>query len=165
MAKVVTDGRTVLSKGYGVADVGRRTPVDPDRTGFFLGSLAKLFTTQAASLLVADGRVDPKADVNDSLRAVTGTDTCPGRPVTLHHLLTHTAGFDSDLVGRTKARPEDVEPLAESLTVRRPPRVRPPGVVAAYDNYGYALAGRLVAEVSGRPSPPMSTSTSSSRWA
>ncbi|MFJ3501809.1 serine hydrolase domain-containing protein [Streptomyces sp. NPDC090135] len=150
---VVAGGRTVLSKGYGVADVGRRTPVDPDRTGFFLGSLAKLFTAQAASQLVADGRVDPGADVNDSLRAVTVPDTYPGRPVTLHHLLTHTAGFDSDLVGRTKVRPEDVEPLAESLTVRRPPRVRPPGVVAAYDNYGYALAGQLVAEVSGRSFP------------
>ncbi|MFE6850893.1 serine hydrolase domain-containing protein [Streptomyces sp. NPDC057674] len=150
---VVAGGRTVLAKGYGVADVQARTPVDPQRTGFFLGSLAKLFTAQAASQLIARGAVDPEADVNNYLRAVTVPDTYPGRPVTLDRLLTHTAGFDSDLVGRGRCRAGDVEPLAESLVTRRPPRVRAPGTVAAYDNYGFALAGQLVAEVSGRPFP------------
>ncbi|WP_405870594.1 beta-lactamase family protein [Streptomyces zaomyceticus] len=150
---VVSGGRTILSKGYGVADVTSRTPVDPDRTAFFLGSLAKLFTAQAASRLVAEGKVDPQADVNDYLRAVTVPDTYPGRPVTLDRLLTHTAGFDSDLVGRNRARAEDVEPLAESLVTRRPPRIRAPGTIAAYDNYAYALAGQLVADVSGQAFP------------
>ncbi|MFJ3961862.1 serine hydrolase domain-containing protein [Streptomyces sp. NPDC090036] len=150
---VVAGGRTVLAKGYGVADVRTRTPVDPERTTFFLGSLAKLFTAQAASRLVAGGEVDPQADVNDYLRAVTVPDTYPGRPVTLDRLLTHTAGFDSDLIGRNRATANDVEPLAESLVTRRPPRVRAPGTIAAYDNYGYALAGQLVADVSGRSFP------------
>ncbi|MEU7602967.1 serine hydrolase domain-containing protein [Streptomyces sp. NPDC041003] len=150
---VVADGRTVLAKGYGVADVHTRTPVDPHRTGFFLGSLAKLFTAQAASQLVTKGKVDPKADVNDHLRALTVPDTYPGRPVTLDRLLTHTAGFDSDLVGRNRTRANDVEPLAESVVTRRPHRVRAPGTTAAYDNYGYALAGQLVADVSGQSFP------------
>ncbi|MFF9143408.1 serine hydrolase domain-containing protein [Streptomyces sp. NPDC014861] len=150
---VVRGGRTVLAKGYGVADVRTGRPVDAERTGFFLGSLAKLFTAQSASRLVTEGRIDPEADVNDRLRGVVVPDTHPGRPVTLHHLLTHTAGFDSDLVGRNKAAPQDVEPLAESLTTRRPARVRAPGETAAYDNYGYALAGRLVADTSGQDFP------------
>ncbi|WP_328941182.1 beta-lactamase family protein [Streptomyces sp. NBC_00250] len=150
---VVAGGRTVLAKGYGVADVRSRTPVDPQHTGFFLGSLAKLFTAQAASQLVAEGEVDPKADVNDHLRGLTVPDTYPGRPVTLDQLLTHTAGFDSDLVGRNRIGANDVEPLAESLVTRRPPRVRAPGTIAAYDNYGYAIAGQLVADVSGRSFP------------
>ncbi|MFI8418944.1 serine hydrolase domain-containing protein [Streptomyces sp. NPDC085479] len=150
---VVHGGKTVLAKGYGVADVRTRTPVDAERTGFFLGSLAKLFTAQAASRLVTEGRIDPRADVNDHLREVVVPDTHPGRPVTLDHLLTHTAGFDSDLVGRNETAPEDVGPLAESLTSRRPPRVRAPGETAAYDNYAYALAGQLVADVSGQDFP------------
>ncbi|MFI8367706.1 serine hydrolase domain-containing protein [Streptomyces sp. NPDC085466] len=150
---VVHGGRTVLAKGYGVADVRTRTPVDAERTGFFLGSLAKLFTAQSASRLVTEGRIDPRADVNDHLREVVVPDTHPGRPVTLDHLLTHTAGFDSDLVGRNETAPEDVGPLAESLTSRRPPRVRAPGETAAYDNYAYALAGLLVADVSGQDFP------------
>ncbi|MFF9018177.1 serine hydrolase domain-containing protein [Streptomyces sp. NPDC014870] len=150
---VVAGGRTVLAKGYGVADIHARTPVDPHRTVFFLGSLAKLFTAQAASQLVARGAVDPHADVNDYLQAVTVPDTHPGRPVTLDRLLTHTAGFDSDLIGRNRPRATEVEPLAESLVTRRPPRVRAPGTLAAYDNYGYALAGQLVAEASGQSFP------------
>ncbi|MYS11189.1 serine hydrolase [Streptomyces sp. SID6041] len=150
---VVSGGKPVLTKGYGIADVRTRAPVDADRTGFFLGSLAKLFTAQSASQLVTEGRIDARADVNDHLREATVPDTHPGRPVTLDHLLTHTAGFDSDLVGRNKASAEDVEPLAEGLTTRRPPRVRAPGQVAAYDNYGYALAGQLVADVSGQDFP------------
>ncbi|MFE7597852.1 serine hydrolase domain-containing protein [Streptomyces sp. NPDC057494] len=150
---VVSGGKTLLSKGYGVADVRTRAPVDAERTGFFLGSLAKLFTAQAASQLVVAGDVDASADVNDYLHEVVVPDTYPGRPVTLDHLLTHTAGFDSDLVGRNRAAAEDVEPLAESLTTRRPPRVRAPGQTAAYDNYGYALAGELVADVSGQDFP------------
>ncbi|MEU7075228.1 serine hydrolase domain-containing protein [Streptomyces narbonensis] len=150
---VVSGGRTVLTKGYGVADIRTRAPVDPHSTVFFLGSLAKLFTAQAASQLVAEGRIDANADVNDHLRAVTVPDTYPGRPVTLDQLLTHTGGFDSDLVGRSRARALDVEPLAESLVTRRPPRVRAPGTIASYDNYGYALAGQIVAETSGRSFP------------
>lgn len=150
---VVSGGRTVLSKGYGVADIDTRRPVDPHRTTFFIGSLAKLFTAQAASRLVAKGRIDRDADVNDHLRAVTVPDTYPGRPVTLDRLLTHTAGFDTDLVGRSRAGARDVEPLADSLVTRRPPRVRAPGTIASYDNYGYALAGQLVAEVSGQSFP------------
>ncbi|MGW7353671.1 serine hydrolase domain-containing protein [Streptomyces sp. NPDC054784] len=150
---VVSGGRAVLSKGYGVADSRTRTPVDPERTGFFLGSLAKLFTAQAAARLVAQGRIDPHADVNGALRDMAVPDTYPGRPVTLDHLLTHTGGFDSDLVGRNAADPADVEPLLESLTTHRPPRVRPPGETAAYDNYGFALAGQLVADVSGLSFP------------
>lgn len=150
---VVSGDRTVFSKGYGTADIRTRVPVDPDRTGFYLGSLAKLFTAQAAARLVAEDRIDPKADINDTLRAVTVPRTYPGRPVTLNHLLTHTGGFDSDLVGRNKATPKDLESLSESLTTRRPPRIRPPGTVAAYDNYGYALAGQVVADASGQSFP------------
>ncbi|WP_229883499.1 serine hydrolase domain-containing protein [Streptomyces omiyaensis] len=72
----------------------------------------------------------------------------PAAPSPWNHLLTRTGGFDSDLVGRDRAAAEDGEPLAESPATRRPPRVRAPGETVAYDNYGYALAGRLVADVS-----------------
>src|ERR1700754_983971 len=41
---VVAGGRTVFAKGYGVADVTTKVPVDPGRVGFFTGSMSKLFT-------------------------------------------------------------------------------------------------------------------------
>ncbi|MEO3891701.1 serine hydrolase domain-containing protein [Nonomuraea sp. B5E05] len=148
---VVSGGRTVLAKGYGVADVATRRPVDPRRTGFFTGSLAKLFTAAAALQLVDDGKLDLRADVNKYLTTFKIEDSYPGRPVTLEHLLTYTAGFDDDIVGLAEADPEDVGSLAESLAERQPRRVRPPGTRVAYDNYGVALAGHLVEAASGQP--------------
>ncbi|MFC7713298.1 serine hydrolase domain-containing protein [Nonomuraea recticatena] len=148
---VVSGGRTVLAKGYGVADVATGRPIDPGRTGFFTGSLAKLFTATAAMQLVEDGSLDLRADVNRYLTSFTIEDSYPGRPVTLEHLLTYTAGFDEDIVGLAEADPEDVGPLSRSLAQRQPPRVRPPGTRVAYDNYGMALAGHLVEAASGQP--------------
>ncbi|MEO3789335.1 serine hydrolase [Nonomuraea sp. B10E15] len=148
---VVSGGRTVLAKGYGVADVATRRPVDPRRTGFFTGSLAKLFTATAALQLVDDGKLDLRADVNRYLTTFKIKNTFPGRPVALEHLLTYTAGFDDDIVGLAEADAEDVGSLRDSLAGRQPRRVRPPGTRVAYDNYGMALAGHLVEAASGQP--------------
>ncbi|MFC8716947.1 serine hydrolase domain-containing protein [Kitasatospora sp. NPDC057198] len=151
-AVAVVSGDQVLLRGYGVADTAAGTPVDPERTGFHLGSLAKLFTAQSAARLAAAGKLDPAADVNRYLPPGNRIpDSYPGRPVTTDHLLTHTAGFDSDLVGVNSATPDGLPTLARSLAEHRPARVRPPGTLVAYDNYGAALAGLVVERVSGRP--------------
>lgn len=148
---VVSGGRTVLSEGYGVADVERGTPVDVNGTGFFPASVVKLFTATAASQLIVQGRIDPDADVNEYLSSFRIHDAFPGRPVTMNHLLTHTAGFDQDFVGLNSATGDDVATLGGTLADLQPARVRPPGTSVAYDNYGFALAGHLVEEVSGVP--------------
>ncbi|MFD3999026.1 serine hydrolase [Streptomyces sp. NPDC058583] len=95
-----------------------------------------LLETTLPGGFVAVGEIDVRADVNDCLRQARVPGSHPGCPVTLDHLLTYTAGFDNDLVGRNRAAVKDVEPLAESLATRRPLRVRVPGQVVAYDNYG-----------------------------
>ncbi|MFJ1736123.1 serine hydrolase domain-containing protein [Streptomyces sp. NPDC088254] len=148
---VVEHGRPVLTRGYGVADAASGTPVDPRRTGFFLASDAKLFTAVAVLQQVERGRLDLSADVNRYLTTFKVKDTYPGHPVTVRDLLTHTAGFDNNIIGRAATRPEDVRPLGESLAAHQPRRVRPPGEVASYDNYGVALAGYLVETVTGTP--------------
>lgn len=143
---VIAGGEQVLNKGYGLADVERGVPVDPDRSRFLVGSQAKLFTAQAALQLVHAGKLDLDADVNTYLRDFTIADTFPGRPVTLRHLLTHTAGFDeSDMVGFLTHR----EPLAEGLARYQPARVRAPGSGVVYNNYALALAGHLVELAAG----------------
>ncbi|MDQ3904082.1 MAG: beta-lactamase family protein, partial [Actinomycetota bacterium] len=55
---VVQDGALLLAKGYGYADVARRTPVDPAQTLFRVGSLSKLFTWTAVMQLVEQGKLD-----------------------------------------------------------------------------------------------------------
>ncbi|MFG3338393.1 serine hydrolase [Glycomyces sp. NPDC048151] len=148
----VANGETVYSEGFGVADLDSRTPVDPERTGFLIGSQAKLFTAQAALQLVAAGELDLDADVNTYLDDFQIEDAFPGHPVTLRHLLTHTAGFDDDfLVGSGGTDPADIPDFGERIAEVQPERVRTPGVSVTYSNYGVALAGYLVETVSGVP--------------
>ncbi|MFI6298602.1 serine hydrolase domain-containing protein [Nonomuraea sp. NPDC050790] len=139
---VVADGERVLHKGYGWADAERRVPVDPESTRFLIGSETKLFTAQAALQLVHKGKLDLDADVNTYLKSFK----VEGPPVTLRHLLTHTAGFDEDYVVGSGA---DVLPLDEALAAHQPARTRPPGTGVSYSNYGVALAGYVVQTVSG----------------
>ncbi|NUP45743.1 MAG: beta-lactamase family protein [Catenulispora sp.] len=148
---VVAGGRTVVAKGYGVADVAKRTPVDPARTEFFTGSIAKVFTATAVAQLVQEGRLDPKAPVSDYLKDFKIRDTYPGKPVTIENLMTHTGGFDDEPLGVAVRDPKDVPRLGKYLADHQPSRVRAPGTLPAYDNYGAALAGYVVETVSGEP--------------
>lgn len=93
-AVAVTSGQgTLVSRGYGVADPQTNSSVDPQRTVFAPASVAKPVTATAALRLVQDGELDLDADVNRYLDDVEVNDTHPGRPITMAHLLTHTAGF------------------------------------------------------------------------
>jgi CubicO group peptidase (beta-lactamase class C family) len=146
---VVKDGELFFAKGYGYADLEKRIPVDPDETLFRPGSVSKLFTWTAVMQLVEQGTLNLSADVNTYLTGFKIPDTYP-EPITLAHLMTHTAGFE-DRVGIWARTAEGLEPLGEFLANNMPARVRPPGELAAYSNYGTALAGYIVEEVSGMP--------------
>ena len=148
---VVKDGRVLLAKGYGDADAKTGKPVVADETLFRMASLSKLFTTTAVMQLAQEGKLDLDKDVNVYLDEVEVPDTYPGRPVTLRHLLTHTAGFEDRFTGSGARDASDLEPLGRYLAEGMPARVRPPDEVMAYSNYGVALAGHVVEEVSGVP--------------
>lgn len=146
---VVRDGEPLLLKGYGHADLQNGVEVDPELTLFRIASITKTFTATAVMQLVEQGLVDLDTDVNTyldfSIPATFGT------PITMRHLLTHTAGFEDlfyDLIVLDEA---SMTPFREWMTSRMPARVRAPGVAAAYSNYGLSLAGYIVERVSGRP--------------
>lgn len=144
---VVRDGRVVLSRGYGMADVARGRRVDPDSTVFPIGSISKLFTATAVVQLADGGRLRLDEDVNRVLRRLRVPATYP-RPVTPFDLLTHQAGFD-ELPGRLlREDTAHVLPLARFLEGRLV-RIRPPGELTSYSSYAAALAGLLVEDASG----------------
>ncbi|GIG64516.1 serine hydrolase domain-containing protein [Phytomonospora endophytica] len=149
---IVAGGQVAYTAGYGLADIAAGAPVDPATTGFYTASTAKLFTAAAVLQLADQGRLDLNTDVNEYLTDVEVPDTYPGKPVTLEHLLTHTAGFDPDagMLGIAATTAEELPSLGESLT-EVPERIREPGTVLAYDNYGVALAGHIVELVAGVP--------------
>ncbi len=149
---VVKDGKILLVKGYGYADIDKHRPVVANETLFRVGSVSKLFVWTAVMQLAEQGKLDLNADVNVYLKDFQIPATYP-RPITLKDLMTHTSGFE-DLAtgGRLFVRNyTDVMPLGEDLKDKMPARVRPPGEITAYSNYGAALAAYIVEQVSGLP--------------
>ena len=144
----VVDGDSTIAKGYGDSDIGAGEPVDAEETLFRIGSVSKLFTWTAAMQAVERGDLDVDTDVNEYLDDIEIPDTYP-EPVTLGHLATHTAGFEDRARGTFVTGPDALEPLETVLREEQPARVRPPGRLPAYSNYGAALAAHLAAEAGG----------------
>lgn len=144
---IVRDGRVERLAGYGCANIARGVPVDPRTTVFHVASVSKPFVALAALQLAERGVVDLHTDVNRYLRGVQ-VPAGWGRPVTLHDLLTHTAGFEESIVGYAARTPSDIQPLGQFLAAKLPRRGWPPGDVTSYSNYGYALAGYVVESAS-----------------
>ena len=143
---IVHDSDIVLAKGYGYADIDRKIPFDPDSTVIRIASVSKLFTGTAVLQLAERGVLDMHQDINTYLTRFK-VENWPGKPITLHHLLTHTAGFDDRSIGKSTWTQESQIPLGDFLATRLPRRICPPGEVYTYSNFSNALAGFVVEEV------------------
>jgi CubicO group peptidase (beta-lactamase class C family) len=150
VVSVVSGGTTVFSNGYGTADLERDVAFSPATSMVRIASITKLFTWTAVMQQVEAGRLDLDTDVNQYLSTFEIPATYP-EPVTLRTLMNHTAGFEDRIIGTAGRSAGDVPPLGEYLAANVPARIRPPGEVSAYSNFGAALAGHIVAEVSGEP--------------
>lgn len=147
---VVKDGEVLLQKGYGYADVAKRAPMDPERTILRVGSISKLFTWTAVMQLVEQGKLDLDRDVNGYLDF--DVPAAFGKPITLRHLMTHTAGFEERNKQYRIASSAQRSPLGAYLhAVPVPERIYAPGEVPAYSNYGTMLGGYIVERVAGEP--------------
>ncbi|KQZ18419.1 MULTISPECIES: serine hydrolase [Caulobacter] len=150
---VVQNGQVVLKKGYGVASLRDRRQVDPDTTLFRVGSISKTFTWIALMNEVEAGRMRLDAPINVYLpEKLQLKDQGKKTPVRLRDLMTHTAGFEDRALGQLFERdPRRERPLELYLRQERPNRVREPGLLPAYSNYGVGLAGEALANVTGQP--------------
>lgn len=150
---VVQNGQVVLKKGYGFANLGQRKPVDPDRTLFRIASISKTFTWIALMNEIESGHMRLDGPVNLYLpEPLQLKDQGKKTQVRLRDLMTHTAGFEDRALGQLFERdPNRIRPLADYLRQERPRRVREPGLLPSYSNYGVALAGAAVANVTGKP--------------
>ncbi|MDO5082677.1 MAG: serine hydrolase domain-containing protein [Arachnia propionica] len=148
---VVKDGQILTNRGYGNAKRGDdghpATPVNPDRTLFRWASISKVPTAIAAMQLVEQGKLDLDADIAERLDF-----TLPKRhdePITLRHLLTHTAGFEESVAAYAPA--QQGMTVGDHVRHNPPVSVHRPGTTPAYSNYGLTLAGYLVEQASGQP--------------
>jgi len=150
VVSVVSGDQIAFSKGYGLSNVEDKVPFDSDRSLVRIASISKLFTFSAVMQQVQAGRLDLNADVNRYLTAFKIPATYP-QPITVRDLMDHTTGFEDRIIGTGARTAGDVIPLEQELARTMPARIRPPGQISAYSNYGAALAGYLVSKVSGQP--------------
>lgn len=147
VAVLVSRGdRVLFSKGYGLADIARKTPIATD-SKFRIGSISKQFTAAAIlKLQEAD-----KLKVMDRLSKYI-PDYPGGDEVTLHHLLTHTSGIENytdkiDFRGRV-SQATTTEDLIELFKYDE--FNFKPGDSFSYSNSGYFLLGYIIEKVSGK---------------
>ncbi|MCI3276597.1 serine hydrolase domain-containing protein [Streptomyces cylindrosporus] len=145
------DGRTVLSRSYGMADRQRAVPNGPD-TLFALASVTKLFTALAVHRLAQQRKITYGARLGTYL---DGFPSSVAENVTVHHLLTHTSGFGDVhmLPGYedAEARWTTPEQTMKGLTdlIRHSEPGFEPGAGWGYSNSGYVLLGAIVEAVTG----------------
>lgn len=147
---VVKDDRIILLKGYGHADLEEGRKVDPEKSLFRIGSITKTMTSLAIMQLVEQGKLELDRDVNDYLDDIQIPDTFQ-EPITIKALLSHRSGFEDSVLGHLFVRDKDrLMAKPEYLAKYMPARVRAPGVVSSYSNYGFALLGHIVETQSGK---------------
>lgn len=146
---VVKDGKILFTKGYGYANLEKKTYVVPDKTIFRIGSISKVFTAIAVMQLADHNLIKMSDNVNKYLTYFKIPDTYP-QPVTFANLLTHSAGFDEISPGRMTTSADKVVPLDEFIKPRLIRR-SPPGEISSYETYSISLAAHLVENVSGTP--------------
>jgi CubicO group peptidase (beta-lactamase class C family) len=136
---VVCDGELAHAAGLGVTRTDGGAPVTT-ATRFQLASVTKTFTGAAAIVLHEDGLVDPQAPVSAALPGVSYGD------VTLHHLLTHTASYPTEL-----ELDDGGDLMGVVLANGNQAMWAPAGAVWNYSNPGYAVAGAVLEAASGVP--------------
>ena len=147
---VAREGRTLLERGFGMANLESREPISP-ATIFESGSVAKQFTAAAVVLLALDGKLDLDAPARRYLPEIPEYD----RPITVRHLLTHTSGLRewSNLVAHSGwprgSRAHTQQDLLD-VVFRQRTLNYPVGDHYSYTNSGYAIAMSLVERVSGK---------------
>lgn len=146
----VVNDSTYLFETPGLANIAEERRVDPARTLFRIGSVSKAVNALGVLNRVEASLLDLDADINSYFEAPLLSDVFSS-PVTLRHLLTHTAGFDDSFIGKSSRTRAEAPTLSQAMKQTLPGLVMPPGEIASYSNFGAALAGYLAEHVSGIP--------------
>jgi len=139
---VAKEGRILLNKGYGLANIEHHTPNTP-QTKFRLASCSKPFTAAAIMLLQQQGLLhvnEPVARYMDGLSN--------GDQITIHHLLTHSSGL-SEPEGVSETYEWELGEVIE--TFKHKPTLFQPGEQFRYGFSNYAMLAYLIEIVSGIP--------------
>ena len=145
---VVRDGKIILSKGYGYADLEHRVPITGTSV-FDVASVSKQFTGLAIAMLVEQRRIA----LTDDIRKYIPEFPDFGRTITIGHLLHHTSGLRDwpATLSLSGWRMDDVIAFDQILTMAYHQRTLnfDPGAEYTYSNTGYNILAELVRRVTG----------------
>ena len=142
---VIRDGKPIVRRAYGLANVEERVAATPE-TNYRLASMTKQFTAAAILLLMESG----KLQLDDPIRKWLPSLPEATSAVTLRHLLTHTSGlidYEDVIPDGTTEQVHDADVLRLLKAENRTYFV--PGASYRYSNSGYSLLALIVERASG----------------
>src|SRR5687767_10724926 len=147
------NGESVFEKAFGLAEMEHNIPNTP-QTIFESGSVAKQFTAAALVLLQQDGKLKLDDDVRKYIPELPEYD----RPITIRHLLNHTAGLRDwgsvmALTGAGRGDRVVTQDIAFDIITHQKALDFTPGAEYSYSNSGYNLAAIIVERVSKQKFP------------
>jgi CubicO group peptidase (beta-lactamase class C family) len=140
---VVRNGKILLLKTYGFANIEHQVPITPE-TIFQSGSIGKQFTAAAIMILVQEGRLS----LDDKLSKHFPDVPNSWNDITVRHLLTHTSGMGDYPPEIDLRRDYTEEQLLEYF--KKAPLAFRPGEKWDYSNSGYVTLGILIRKITGK---------------
>ncbi|CAG5069221.1 Protein flp [Dyadobacter sp. CECT 9623] len=148
---IVVDGQLVMAGGQGFTEVATKTKAS-EKSLFRIASMSKSVTAMGILALRKEGKLkldDPAYLYIPELKDMPATTT-DSPPITIRHLLTHAAGFPEDNPwGDRQLNDKDEDLIA--LIKSGISFSNAPGIFYEYSNLGFALLGRIISVVSGKP--------------
>ncbi|MBU0623537.1 MAG: beta-lactamase family protein, partial [Candidatus Thermoplasmatota archaeon] len=137
----ITNRERLLNvSAHGYADLERRIPIRPD-SRFEIGSISKSFASIVLLQLQEQGRLDLGNRVTEYLPRLKIKTSF--KPITLRHLMSHTAGI-------TTGADESPSAYSEAFVLEKIGASTPPGRHFHYSNTGYKILGLVLEELLGK---------------
>lgn len=138
----------IASVIYGDANTKDNIKADED-TVYEWGSISKMLVWTSVMQLYEQGKIDLNADVRTYLPDGFLSNLSYKEPITMLHLMNHTAGFQETVWDVETTDREKIMSLEDALLSTAPAQIYEPGTVVSYSNWGAALAAYIVECVSG----------------
>jgi CubicO group peptidase (beta-lactamase class C family) len=148
---IVLDGKLVYSGGVGYTDVTKKLPATP-KSLFRIASMTKSFTTMAIIKLRDEGKLrldDPAEQYIPELKSHKYL-TADSPRITVRNLMTHSAGFPEDNPWGDRQL-ADTDADLTALIKGGISNSNVPSFAYEYSNLAFAMLGRIITVVSGKP--------------
>ena len=140
---VVVGGDIVHLAGYGLADIDKRIKMDPNLTITRLGSSSEFLTAIVSLSAAENSLLNFHKDVRPTL-IESGIDINSSAKITVHQLLTHTAGLGDRLLGQNVRDVDNIGSSDSFFAKSLPPILLPPGTAIIPSSLAFSLTGLVL---------------------